>query len=239
MLGFIKKSIQSKALDVDTKNRKVKVAISEMESMDRDGEIIARSAFTKTISEKGPKGSNEVWHLLDHHASLKSALSKFSELYTEGNKLVGVSEYRDSFAWREVAWPAYEAGDITQHSIGFSVIKSEKGKMGYEDTRIITEVALWEGSAVLWGANPNTPTLEVAKSLGIYNEDNEPETKIEKMLRAIKSDKFDNEAKELFIIELRQLQQDLYDLKEATSPQEEGTKPERMLDMDMIARAFI
>jgi HK97 family phage prohead protease len=238
MLGFLKKNIDCKALDISTEGEKksVKVAISQMESEDRDEDIISKTAFTKTLAEKGPEGANEIWHLLDHNASLKSALSKFSELYTEGDYLVGVSHYKDSFAWREVAWPMYESGDITQHSIGFSIVNSNSIKSNGKDIRLITEVALWEGSAVLWGANPNTPTLEVAKSLGIYQDDEEPQIKIERMIKALKSDKWDDEAKELFRIELQQLYQSLADLKKATLPEVKATTPEKEgADMDRIA----
>lgn len=237
MLGYLKKNINCKALDISTEGetKSVKVAISQMESEDRDEDIIAKSAFNKTIKEKGPKGANEIWHLLDHNASLKSALAKFSELYTEGDYLVGVSHYKDTFAWREVAWPLYEKGDITQHSIGFSIVNSTAVKSNGKDIRLITEVALWEGSAVLWGANPNTPTLEVAKNLGIYKSEEEPEKQIEQMIKALKSDKWDDEAKELFSIELQQLYQLLTDLKKTTVPEEKATQPEKKVNMNLVA----
>lgn len=235
MLGYQKKNITLKALDVDTSSRRVKVAISQMNSKDRDGDIIISTAFNKTIKEKGPQGANEIWHLMDHRATLSSALSKYSEIWTENDYLIGVSEYRNSFAWREIAWPAYEAGDITQHSIGFSIVDSVWQKDSGKDIRIIKEIALWEGSAVLWGANPNTPTLEVAKSLGIYTEDMEPGKRIEQMIKALKSDKFDAEAKELFIIELQQIYQDLKDLGETTKPPGNGTEPVKGANFDLIA----
>lgn len=213
------KTIDSVALDIDTERRKVKVAIASMGNLDRDGDIIATGAFTKTIAERGPSGANEVWHLLDHRASLQTALSKAEEVGIQGDLLYLVSSYRDTFAWREIAWPLYEKGDITQHSIGFSVVNQTKRK----DYNEITEVALWEGSAVLWGANPNTPTLEVAKSFGITKENDDLPVRIERMEKALKSDKFDEDVRSLLLIELRQIKS-LYE-KETTQP-DNTTEPE-------------
>jgi len=94
-----------KALDVDTSNRSVKVAIAEMESIDRDGDVFDKSAFDKTIAERGPLGSNEIWHLINHERKLESSLGKFQKLYKEGKYIVGENSYRDMFLWKEVAWP--------------------------------------------------------------------------------------------------------------------------------------
>ena len=70
-----------KALDVDTSKRRVKVAIAEMESIDRDGDVFDKSAFNKTIAERGPNGTNEIWHLVNHERKLESSVGKFDKLY--------------------------------------------------------------------------------------------------------------------------------------------------------------
>ena len=72
----------------DISGRRVKVAISHFGSKDLDDDIIMPGAFTKTISERGPKAANLIWHLTDHNPSLKSAVGKFTELNVEG-------DYRD------------------------------------------------------------------------------------------------------------------------------------------------
>ena len=78
------KAVDASVMDADQSTRTVKVAFSQMGSIDRDNDIINSGAFTKTIKERGPKGSNQIWHLVDHNASLKSALGKPHELYEEG-----------------------------------------------------------------------------------------------------------------------------------------------------------
>jgi len=225
-IGYQRKTIDAQALDIDQKSRTVKIAFASMGDIDRDADVFDSKAFNKSIAERGPNGTNEIWHLLDHRALTTSALSKFKEVYVDMTmqKLVGVSEYRNSFAWREVAWPLYEKGDITQHSIGFTTNDAEQ-KKGYT---LIKDATVWEGSAVLWGANPNTPTMEVAKSVGIYKEEDELPVQIEKMIKAMKSDKWDEDAKSLFIIELKQIQAKIADMKGSTAPVEETTQPQKV-----------
>ena len=213
---YDKKYFSLKALDVDETTKSVKVAIAEMETKDRDGDIITPDAFNRTIKSKGPKGSNEVWHLLDHTPTSFSALSKFTELYTEGKYLVGISKYKDSFAWREVAWPLYAGGDFTQHSIGFRIVKEDPKK----DYNEIQEIELFEGSAVLWGANPNTPTMEVRKSMTFADHQKELHSRMERLLKFIHSGHDFDEMKSLIEIEFRQIQQQLSDLKNTTQPVE-------------------
>ena len=236
MRGYQIKNISGGILDVDKGSRSVKVAVSQMGSKDRDQQIIDPKAWNRTIREAGPAGINEVWHLLDHTAKFASSLGKPKEVSVVDDKLVFLTSYKDTFAWREVAWPHYEAGDITQHSVGFTALNSVWEKHNGENVEVLTELKLWEGSAVLWGANANTPTLEVAKSLGIYKDDDEPGKRIECMFKALKSDKFDDEAKELFRIELQQLYQQFDDLKKATSPGGKPTNPE--LDVARILLAL-
>ena len=198
-----KKIFDLKAIDVDASQRYVEFAFAETSKVDRDNDVFDQSAFLKSINERGPNGTNEIWHLLDHKANTFSALSKMSEVYMKGTYLAGKSFYRNTFAWREVAWPLYEAGDITQHSIGFEITDSEQ-KDGY---RIIKQAAIWEGSAVLWGAQPDTPTMQVVK--GILNmEDDRDITaaeKIDEIMKAMKKGRFDDD-KSLLMIELKRLQ---------------------------------
>ncbi len=207
---YQKKYNTCKTLDIDTVQKQVKVAIAETETVDRDGEIFDSKAFAKTIKENGPSGTNEIWHLLDHDSKSFSALSKFKEVGMEGKYLYGISQYKDSFAWREVAWPLYEAGDFTQHSVGFtSTGEKVKHKDGHT---IITQARAWEGSAVLWGANPNTPVLGIQKAIKSLFDDAEMDNeeilnnKFQKVIKRIQEERYSDQNKNLLIIELLQLQ---------------------------------
>jgi hypothetical protein len=136
-------------------------------------------------------------------------------------QLIGVSTYKDTALWNQI-WPLYEAGDITQHSIGFSIMDSVYKQDG---VRVITSIALWEGSSVLWGANPITPTLEVSKDFTLAE-------RVESLHKSLKAKNFD---KELFNIELLQLKDLLSEAEKATRP-EITTLPEaKRINWDMVA----
>jgi phage head maturation protease len=222
-MRYCNKKYDLKAVDLDNKTKSVKIAFSEMVSVDRDGDLILPTAFDKTFKERGPQGTNEIWHMLDHGKNSFSALSKFKELWRNDIHAGGVSHYKNSFAWREVAWPIYEAGEFTQHSIGFNVVKEHKS----EGHNVIEEVQLYEGSAVLWGANPNTPTHEVVKALLGKDEDREitAAEKIDEIIKKIRNDKYSDDNSSLLIIELKRLQW-LFDTKQISKVFEEATEPE-------------
>lgn len=199
-MSYVTKNIEDSTLDIDGQGRKVKVALARMGNEDRDGDIINKGAFNRTLKARGPEGSNEIWFLVDHMPSLKSALGKWKELYVEKDYLVGIAEYNDKKSlWRDVMWPAYEKGEINQHSIGFSI---PDGQTETKDgIRYIKEIMLWEGSAVLWGANPDTPTMEVYKGFHI---DETMSMKMDRLMSMLDEKDFD-EVKQLLAIEFNQL----------------------------------
>lgn len=225
MKAYQSKTFSLKALDVDTTTRQVKVAIGAFGNLDRDGDVIVPGAATKTIAQRGPMGSNEIWHLVDHSASIKSALGKFSELYATQDHIIGVSKYKDSALWRDTVWPLYEAGDINQHSIGFSVVKESKQK----DFNQIEEIALWEGSAVLWGANPNTPTQGVFKSMTTEEKIDQIHDRFKRLRKGLKS----GVDVSLLVIEIKQLEQLVLD-DVSTSAAESTETAQPIIEVDVL-----
>ncbi len=145
--------------DVDTTGRQVKVAISRMGNLDLDNDVIEKTAYNRTIKERGPRGAGLIWHLTDHNPSLKSAIARFKDLYVEGEYLVGITDIPKT-TWGNDMLEFYVSKNINQHSVGFRTVQSEMVNKGKSDEhRVIKEIFLYEGSAVLWGANPDTPTL--------------------------------------------------------------------------------
>ena len=208
-------------MDVDMSKRCVKICIARMGNVDRDGDVFDSKAFNNTIRQKGPTGSNEIWHLLDHGYGIASAaLSKPKELFVEGDKLVMVSPYRETFNWKDIAWPLYTAGDINQHSVGFSTINSAVETKDGENIRVITEASLWEGSAVLWGANPQTPTLDVVKSWLDGVEKSKQEKvgdRFNRIYKQLREGKINDDNLSLLKIEFKYLEQYIIDLEEKAS----------------------
>lgn len=234
---FEQKLISDSVRDVSENDRRVKVAISKMGNVDHDGDVIDQGAYTKTLTERGPKGANLIWHLTDHNPSLKSAVGKFSDIYTDGDYLVGITTIPNT-TWGNDVLEFYKSGHINQHSIGFRTIKAEAVK-GDNPYNLIKEVFLYEGSAVLWGANPMTPTMSVGKSLTkeeIVTEHEKLSRELNLLVKSLRDGRFTDEAFEFMDIRLAQINEALKCIItmeiEPTQPVEEAVEPE--LDMSEL-----
>lgn len=220
---FNTKNFSGGLIDLSENDRRVKVAISQMGSKDLDGDVIDSSAYTKTLNERGPKAKNQIWHLTDHNPSLKSAVGKFSELFVEGDMLVGVTNIPNT-TWGNDVLEFYKSGHITEHSIGFRTIKEETKS----DYNLIKEVMLYEGSAVLWGANPNTPTLSAGKSITKEEANSELEQlnkDLEIVTKTLRNGNLSDESFELVEMRLQMLNERIKNLFAAIQQQEETKQP--------------
>lgn len=224
------KNIDNSVLDVDTTGRRVKNVLNRVNYKDFDGDVIASNAFDVTISDRGPKNKNLIWHLTDHNASLKTAVAKFSEIYMEGDNLIGVTNVPNT-AWGNDVLELYKTGNINQHSIGFKSIKQDKQKDNtYGEYNLIKEVMLYEGSAVLWGANDQTPNVTVGKSLTKEEIDSEYKKTMDDLntlYKMFKTGHLSDQSYELIEIKIKQLTNKLQQLfDEASQPALKAVDPE-------------
>jgi len=202
------KSYNDMILDIEPESRTVKACWSRIGNVDLDNDIIVAEAFTKTIKERGPKGKNMIWSLVDHKADMAHTLGKPKELYIEGDMLVAVTELICTECGED-AIKLYEAGLINQHSIGFSTLKSDVNQK--TGVRTITELKLYEGSAVLWGANPETPTLGFK---GEFKETKENLIiRLENLIKAFRGGTFTDDTFALMEIQIKQIQAELLSLE--------------------------
>jgi len=168
-------SISSEIMDMNPLQGIVTGYFSKFNNVDSDGDIMKPGAFTKTISEQGPQSAQpRIKHLLNHDPSLplgKLLTLREDEygLYYESQ--VGTHDGGEDFI------KMVESGLITEHSIGFKIIKRNQVQ-SYENYLRnpslgqfeITEVKLYEGSSLTaWGANPLTPitSLKGDKNLDV------------------------------------------------------------------------
>jgi len=225
MKQFQQKDIANGIMDVDTSTRRVKAVWSRMNNIDLDSDIIVPEAFTKTLSERGPVGKNLIYSLVDHQADMNNVIGKPEEIYVDGDMLVAVTPIVKTQKGSDML-KLYEAGLINQHSIGFSTIKSNMGQDEKKDIRYITELKLYEGSAVLWGANPETPTLSVKSQT---KED--LNSRLEKLLKSFRNGKFTDETFALMEIQIKKIQTDLLAL-EITQSVQETIEPKQSVNND-------
>ena len=215
------KQVKNDVEDVDMESRKVKAVWARMGNVDLDNDVIAPEAFTKTLQERGPQGKNLIWSLVDHKAAMKYAIGKPVELYIEGDALVAVTPVIETECGEDML-KLYEAGLINQHSIGFSTIKSETNNE--TGVRAIKELMLYEGSAVLWAANPETPTLSVYKGMEPDELKQTLRGRLESLTKAFKHGTFTDETFSLLEIEIKQIQTAILDL--TTPPAAKAVEPE-------------
>lgn len=150
------KSISAEVKDVSLKNRTVEGYFSVFNVEDSDGDIIKPGAFAKTVAENGPGGKNRIMHLWQHNPM--QPLAKPAEIQEDERGLRFISKISET-SWGTDALKLYEDGVIEEHSIGFNTVKSNWSDE--HEANIITEVKLWEGSSVTWGANEHARVTDM------------------------------------------------------------------------------
>jgi HK97 family phage prohead protease len=141
-------------VDVDTKSRKVTGYFASFNTVDSYRDMIHRGAFSKSINEYGKQGKDLIFHLYQHNQD--QVLGKPDLLEERDLGLYFESTVVDTTLGLDVI-KLYEAGVLSQHSIGFSYIQDKIKYDEQNDLYNIYEVKLMEGSTVTWGANENTP----------------------------------------------------------------------------------
>lgn len=148
------KNIDLKVKDIDEQNRKVLIYVSEFNSKDSDGDIILPGAYTKTISERGPMSAKpRIKHFRDHW----DLVGKPLEMTQDSKGLLVLSQISNSTLGKDLI-EDYKL-NLMEHSIGFETIKEDRTM--FDGANALTELKLWEYSSVTWGANENTPLVEM------------------------------------------------------------------------------
>ena len=161
---FQTKNIDLSVKDIDTAGRRVKIMLSRFDNVDSDGDIIANGAFAKSIQERGSESkSNRKIKFLRYH-DFEHQIGIFKKLEETPEGLIAYGELSRSTKGND-AFLDYQDGVITEHSIGFQEIP-DKIRVKPNGDRLLKEVILWEGSAVTFGANSETPLFTVSKGNG-------------------------------------------------------------------------
>lgn len=158
------KNIALEVKDIDSQTRRVKLGMASFNNVDSDRDVIRKGAFAKSIQERGPESisNRKIAHLRYH--DWEHQIGKFISLEENDFHLIGVSQLGNSTKGND-AFLDYQDGIIMEHSIGFQYLPDKMQLIGEGETAYwdIKEVILWEGSAVTFGANSLTPTIDVSK----------------------------------------------------------------------------
>lgn len=229
MALLVEKNITGAVVDLDTSKNRVVMNWSATGEVDHDGDLITPTAYNKTIAENGPKGADLIYWLIDHRSDIDHVAGKVDEIGMVGKYLQAVGSIREKGRGPEML-ELYERGIIKQHSVGFIPVRTERAK----DHRVIHEIKLYEGSSVLWGANSNTATVSVGKSLMTVEE---CASEMDTLVKAIRHGKFTDETFGLLEIRLKQIQKNYEALIAAPSEQDtrqdapsgEDTRPDEAI----------
>jgi len=158
---FKTKNIELSVKDIDTAGRRVKLMLSKFNNIDSDGDVIVKGAFTKSIQERGPESmSNRKIKFLRYH-DFEHQIGIFKQIEESADGLIAYADLGRSTKGND-AFLDYQDGIITEHSIGFQTI-TDKTEIREDGIQLLKEVILWEGSAVTFGSNADTPMLTVSK----------------------------------------------------------------------------
>lgn len=150
-----------KAQDMDNGQKAVTVTgyLSVFGVEDSDGDVIQRGAFSRTIAENGPTGKGRIKFLREH--DYRKPIGKFTVLKEDDYGLFFEAVLNMTTEGKDAAI-LYQSGELTEHSIGFEPIGYQRREANnYDAGWNFTEVKLWEGSAVLWGANELAKVQEI------------------------------------------------------------------------------
>ena len=147
---IFKASPMGEIADIDEKMGIVKGYGSYFGNKDSDNDVIAKGAYQKTIKENGER----VRYLYQH--DMTQPIGKMKELYEDEKGLMFVAEIPKTTLGMDVL-ELIKGGVITENSVGILPLQ----KQMKDDYREITEVKLYEISAVTLAANDQAKILDV------------------------------------------------------------------------------
>ena len=176
---------------------------SKFNNVDLDGDVIVPGAFAKTLAERGPGGTNQIMHLLQHDSW--QVLGKPELLKEDNFGLYFETPIADTVIGRDTV-TLYKLGVYNEHSIGFRIIGKTEDEMTDEQgfrrpVRKLTELKLWEGSTVTWWANPMTPVVGI-KSTDRKSQLDEIAERLIRLEKAITDNHFSEKTMNLLQIEI-------------------------------------
>lgn len=143
-------------IDADEKAGIIKGYGSYFGNKDSDNDVIMKGAYKKTIAENGER----VKYLYQH--DMNQPIGKMTELYEDEKGLVFVAEIAKTQLGKDVV-ELMKSGVITENSVG--IMPMQKNNKG--DYREITEVKLYEISAVTLAANDQAKILDVKGNVDV------------------------------------------------------------------------
>jgi HK97 family phage prohead protease len=227
--SYSTKSQNLEIKDLNEGSRTVAVYLAKFNNIDSDNDIIRPGAFKKSITERGPGSlTNRKIAFLRFH-NWEMPIGKFEKLEEDQNGLFAVGKLGNSTIAND-ALNDYKDGIIREHSIGFKYIKDKIHASGKDENERtiyeVTEVALFEGSAVTFGANELTNVIEVAKTEGRQETVKKISDELDVVVKAITNGQGTDERQYQLEMKLKYLSAQLRTLAEADPFNKQSVKSE-------------
>lgn len=167
--------------DVDPGQGRVIGYFSVFDNKDADNDVIVKGAYKKTLEEN----YRRIKYLFQHDPFRPLAGTKLNRLTLEEDSYgLKFDATISQTSWGKDTIQLYVDQVVDEHSVGMNTIRSAD-KKGYRE---ITEIKLWEGSVVTWGANELAQTTMV-KSMTKATLIN----RMDKVMKSIRNGKYENE----------------------------------------------
>ena len=221
LLNF--KDISGGVVDVDAKNRVVTGYLSTFGNVDSHNDIIEKGAFTQSLNEN----RNRIFFLNQHNFSQPHG--KFAVLREDSKGLYFESEPLIKTTYSDDAIKLYEAGIMTEHSIGFVTLNSIDEVVDSKQIRKIKEVKLYEGSNVTIGANSSAQFMGL-KNMTVKDLDE----KIKKIIKYMRKGDISDDGFRLLELSLKDLQLHSFNLGKNTLELQESPDGANELNKSFI-----
>jgi uncharacterized protein len=209
--------------DVDGRKGIITGYFAMFDSIDSDGDVIRKGAFSKTIREQGPSSNKpRIKHLMNH-----DPFQPLGVIYELKEDMIGLY-YESKLGSHSLGKDFVEmvdSGLITENSIGYTTKKYNQLKPWNEwkegeAARELMELKLYEGSNLsAWGANWRTYNNGVKSVL----TPDMAAKRIDLLLKTFRNGNLTEETFDILEIELKQLQQAFIDLSKP-EPHVQGTQ---------------
>lgn len=231
------KSVGITHLKIDEESRTVEGVFADFNFIDSDADLLSPTCCDKSIQEHGPgtDANRKIAHLAFH--DVRRPVGVIEELKVNENNQLQFKSVLGSHTDGEDALRMYKEGIVREHSIGFKYekldfISLDQEKINNLDQRNdvgavamyggyynVSEIKLFEGSFVTFGANSNTPNLSIIKSQqDVNNELEKLFERMDKLNKALTDGNYQKTYNGLFTVEIEQIKSSIKSLVQFEPP---------------------
>jgi len=170
------------AVKADGSGRTIQGYLAVFGNKDLQGETLVRGCFAKSIQERGPNSNSKYKILMLWQHDFCDPIGQFTVLREDNYGLYFEAEL-DPVPNGDRALLQIKSGTLNQFSIGYDYVWDKVEYDETNDSLVLLEVVLYEGSVVTLGANMETYAIKAGQDLVAAKEDLDFET--EEFLKTI------------------------------------------------------